>query len=89
MGFNKNELATIAKTSPDGFSVEIHCADDKFWYAFILLASTDEKHDVLTARGDLKSWRNLDDAVLFFERMTPSCKAFLVRVGSWTLSRTA
>jgi hypothetical protein len=88
MGFNKNELATIAKTSPDGFSVEIHCADDNFWYAFVLLLSTSEKHDVLTARGDLKSWRNLDDAVLFFEKTTPACRAFVVRIGSWILSRT-
>jgi hypothetical protein len=88
MGFNKNELATIAKTSPDGFSVEIHCADDNFWYAFVLLSSTSEKHDVLTARGDLKSWRNLDDAVLFFEKTTPACRAFVVRIGSWILSRT-
>ena len=87
MGFNKNELETIAKTSPDGFSVELQCAEDKFWYAFVLLASTAEKHNVLTARGDLKSWRNLDDAVLFFERTTPACKEFSVRVGSWTLSR--
>jgi hypothetical protein len=88
MGFNKNELATIAKTSPDGFAVEIHCADDKFWYAIVLLSSTSEKHDVLTARGDLKSWRNLDDAVLFFEKTTPACKSFVVRIGQWILSRT-
>ena len=88
MGFNKNELATIAKTSPDGFSVEIHCADDNFWYAFVLLSSTSEKHDVLTARGDLMSWRNLYDAVLFFEKTTPVCRSFIVRIGSWILSRT-
>lgn len=88
MGFNKNELATIAKTSPDGFSVEIHCGEDKFWYADVFLRSTSEKHDVLTARGDLKSWRNLDDAILFFEKTTPHCKVVVVKIGTWVLSRT-
>lgn len=89
MGFNKNELATIAKTGPDAFSVEIRSADDNFWYAFVTLIRTSEEHRILTARGDIKSWRNLDDAVLFFEKTCPDCQNFEVKIGAWLLARKA
>lgn len=86
MGFNKTELATIAKTSPDAFSVEIRPAND-CWHAFVILVRTSEEHQILTARGDLKSWRNLDDAVLFFEKICPDCQNFEVKIGAWVLAR--
>jgi hypothetical protein len=87
MGFNKSELTTIAKTSPDGFSVQIRSAQDGFWYAFVVLVPAADEHQVLTARGDLKSWRNLDDAVLFFEKTCQDCRQFEIRIGTWILVR--
>lgn len=87
MGFNKNELATIAKTGPDAYSVELRTAEDKFWYAFVSLSRTSEEHQILTARGDVKSWRNLDDAVLFFEKACPDCLNFEVKIGAWVIAR--
>jgi hypothetical protein len=85
MGFNKSELATIAKTSPDGFSVELRSAQDGFWYAFVMLTHAAGEHQIMTARGDFKSWRKLDDAVLFFEKTCPACQKFEVKIGTWIL----
>ncbi|MFC0134518.1 hypothetical protein CR105_23285 [Massilia eurypsychrophila] len=87
MGFNKNELATIAKTGPDAFSVKLRSGEGDFWYAFVILARTLEEHRILTARGDIKSWRNLDDAVLFFEKTCPECLNFEIEIGAWVLAR--
>lgn len=85
MGFNKNELATISKTGPDAFSVELSLGEENLWYANVWLSRTSEEHRILTARGDVKTWRNLEDAVLFFEKTCPECVKFEIKIGSWML----
>lgn len=89
MGKNKTEFAAILQADPKNCSVAIKRTADDFWFVELTVISTGVTDELSTARGAVKSWRNLADAVYFVQATCPSCKQVTLEVGSWTLARQA
>ncbi len=86
-GFNKIALESIVASLPDPFVIDIDRADDGFWRALITMKETGLKYDILTSRGDLKTWRNVADAIIYVQGICPECKDVNVKFEKWILVR--
>jgi hypothetical protein len=87
MGKNKIEFAAILQANPANCSVTVKCTTDNFWYIELTVISTGTKDELLTARGAVKSWRNLADAIYFVQTTCPNCEHVKLEVGAWTFAR--
>jgi hypothetical protein len=86
MGLNKQEILVLSKSNRGNYAVEINCSGGA-WRAGIKIINPEQKFDVLTSRGDLKTWRNLGDAILFFQETCEDCKDVAININSWTFER--
>lgn len=91
MGLNKRELAVIAETNRDNYEVEIKSVEKGLWQVSIKMVPSEKHFDVFTSRGELKTWRNLADAITFVQETCPDCKKVAITVNDWDfiLSPTA
>ncbi|GJJ05693.1 hypothetical protein RugamoR64_62310 [Duganella rhizosphaerae] len=87
MGLNKQEILVIAETNRGNYSVEIKSVNTGLWQVGIKIGNPDRYFDVFTSRGDLKTWRNLADAVNFVQETCPDCMNVDISVQHWTFSR--
>jgi hypothetical protein len=87
MGLNKREIAVIAETNRDNYSVEIKAADDGLWQAAIKIIQPEKHYEIFTSRGELKTWRNLGDAVTFVQETCNDCKDVTISIGTWKFTR--
>lgn len=87
MGLNKRELAVIAETNRDNYSINIRAEEGGLWQATITLIQPEKHYEVFTSRGELKTWRNLDDAITFVQNTCDDCKDVTISIGSWTFTR--
>lgn len=87
MGLNKREISVIAETNRDNYSVEITAANGDLWQAGIKIVQPEKHYEIVTSRGDLKTWRNLADAITFIQETCIDCKDVTVSVGNWKFSR--
>ncbi|MQR00977.1 hypothetical protein [Glaciimonas soli] len=87
MGLNKREIAVIAETNRDNYSVEIKMDDGRLSQASITIIQPEKRYEVFTSRGELKTWRNLADAVMYIQEVCPDCKNVTFTVGSWSFVR--
>jgi len=87
MGLNKREIAVIAETNRDNYSVEIKAVEDGLWQVAIKIVQPEKYFEVFTSRGDLKTWRNLADAVIFVQETCSDCRDVTIVVREWTFSR--
>ncbi|AIY44208.1 hypothetical protein LT85_p029 (plasmid) [Collimonas arenae] len=87
MGLNKREIVIIAETNRDNYSVEIKTLDSRLWQAVITITQPKKHYDVFTARGALKTWTNLADAIVYIQETCDDCKNVTIRIGAWTFSR--
>jgi len=89
MGLNKRDIAVIAGANKDNFSVEILPAEGDLWRATIKIIKPEKIYDVFTARGDLKTWRDLGDAITFIQQACGDCKDVTITIGEWKFGRVA
>lgn len=87
MGLNKREISVIAETNRDNYSVEITAAEGDLWQASIKIAQPEKHFEIVTSRGDLKTWRNLADAITFIQDTCSDCKNVTINIGPWKFSR--
>lgn len=87
MGLNKREIVVIAETNKDNYSVEINTLDGRLWQAVIVITQPKKHYDVFTSRGELKTWLNLADTIVYIQETCEDCKNVTVQIGSWTFSR--
>ena len=88
MGLNKREIAVLAETSKDNYTVEIKAVEQGLWKIDITVIQPENRFEVFTSRGDLKTWRNLADAVLFVQETCADCKNVSIAVNQWTFTRS-
>ena len=86
-GLNKQELAAIYATNLGNFTVTISCDDDQFWRGVVTLKQTFAKYPILTARRDIKTWRNPADAIRFLQQLCPNCNDVQIKIGNWEFAR--
>jgi len=87
MSLNKREIAVIAETNRGNYSVEIRSINDGLWQVAIKILQPEKCFEVFTSRGDLKTWRNLSDAVVFVQDTCPDCQSVTIKVRDWTFLR--
>lgn len=87
MGLNKQEILVIAETNRGNYSVEIKSDTVGLWQVGIKIGNPDRYFDVYTSRGDLKTWRNLADAVTFVQETCKDCMNVEIAVHKWTFAR--
>lgn len=87
MGLNKKEIAVIATTNRGNYSVEIKTGQDDLWQVVIKLPNPDRHFDIVTSRGELKTWRNLADAITFIQETCADCMNVEITVQTWTFVR--
>lgn len=87
IGLNKREIAVIAETNRDNYTVEIKAMEDGIWQVAIKIVQPKKYFEVLTSRGDLKTWRNLSDAIIFVQENCPDCLDVMIVVRDWIFLR--
>lgn len=87
MGLNKREIAVIAETNRDNYAVEIKALESGLWQVAIKIVQPENYFEVFTSRGDLKTWRNLSDAVIFVQETCPDCRDVIIVIREWTFLR--
>jgi hypothetical protein len=87
MGLNKQEILVLAETNRDNYSVHIKSDTPGFWQISIHIGNPERSFDVFTSRGDLKTWRNLADAVLFIRETCKDCMNVQISIQDWTFGR--
>lgn len=87
MGLNKREIAVIAETNRDNYTVEIKAVEEGLWQVTIKIVQPEKHFEVFTSRGDLKTWRNLSDAVIFVQETCADCRDVTILVRNWTFLR--
>jgi hypothetical protein len=87
MGLNKKEILILAETNRGNYSVQIKSEIDGFWQVGIRVTNPDRYFDVSTSRGDLKTWRNLADAVYFVQETCKDCLNIEIAIGPWKFTR--
>lgn len=87
MGLNKQEVLVIAETNRGNYSVQIKSEQPGLWQIAIKIGNPDRHFDVFTSRGDLKTWRNLADAIAFVQETCKDCMDVEILVQSWIFTR--
>lgn len=87
MGLNKQEILVLAETNRGNYSVEIKSSLDGLWQVGIKIDNSERYFDVFTSRGDLKTWRNLADAVTFVQDTCADCHNVSIDINNWTFKR--
>lgn len=87
MGLNKRDISIIAETNHDNYSVEILASEGNLWRAVIKIVQPAKDYEIVTSRGELKTWRNLADAIMFIQESCNDCSQVIVKVGTWQFSR--
>jgi hypothetical protein len=87
MGLNKQEILVIAETNRGNYSVQIKSTTPGLWTVGIQIGNPDRYFDVFTSRGDLKTRRNLADAVTFVQDTCTDCMNVEIAVQEWTFAR--
>jgi hypothetical protein len=87
MGLNKREITLIASANQGNFSVKIAAVGGGLWGATIKIFNPENSYDVFTARGALKTWRDLGDAITFIQQACGDCKDVSISIGEWEFSR--
>ena len=89
MGLNKQEILVIAETNRGNYSVKIKSSIPGLWQVGIQIGNPEKYFDVFTSRGDLKTWRNLADAVAFVQYTCVDCMNVEINVQEWIFTRTS
>lgn len=55
MGLNKREIAVIAETNRDNYSIEIKAVNGGLWQAVIKITQPERHYEIFTSRGELKT----------------------------------
>jgi len=87
MGLKKNEFAAIVWANPDNCTVTIGLTADGFWGVTITLWATGVEHELLTERGQVKSWRDPAAAVQLVQDLCPERCAVLLAINDWVFAR--
>lgn len=87
MGLNKREIAVIAETNRGNYTVEIKAVEAGLWLVRIAIIQPEKHYEVFTSRGDLKTWRNLADAIMFVQETCPDCENVTIVIEQWTFTR--
>lgn len=87
MGLNKREIAVIAETNRDNYSIEISLDQNGLWLIHIHITQPAKTYEAFTSRGVLKTWRNLDDAILYIQETCEDCKTVTIDQGTWKFTK--
>jgi len=87
MGLNKQEVLVIAETNRGNYSVVIRSSLAGLWQVEIKIGNPDLFYEVFTSRGDLKTWKNLSDAVKFVQENCADCKDVKIEINNWVFER--
>lgn len=84
MGLNKREIAVIAETNRNNYTVEIKAVEKGLWQVIIKIVQPEKRFEVFTSRGELKTWRNLADAITFVQESCSDCKKVTININDWS-----
>ena len=87
MVLNKREIAVIAETNRHNYSVEIKAVPGGLWQGAINIIQPQKRYEIFTSRGELKTWRNLADAVTFVQDTCDDCRDVTISIGTWKFTR--
>lgn len=87
MRLNKREIAVIAETNRENYSIEISINNENLWRASIKLTQPEKLYEIGTSRGELKTWRNLQDAITYIQETCSDCKEVQIKTGDWIFKR--
>lgn len=87
MGLKKNELTAIVWANPEDCVVTIKRTPDGFWGVTLRLLATGLEHELLTERGQVKSWRDPAAAVQLVGDICPERCAVLFAINDWVFAR--
>lgn len=87
MGLKKNEFTAIVWANPDNCTVTIKRTTDGFWGVTLTLLATGVEHELLTERGQVKSWRDPAAAVQLVQDFCPERCAVLLAINDWIFTR--
>lgn len=87
MGLKKNEFAAIVWANPDKCTVTIKRTADGFWGVTLTLLATGIEQELLTERGQVKSWRDPTAAVQLIQDLCPERCAVLLAINDWVFAR--
>jgi hypothetical protein len=77
---NKKELQVLDETETD-YSLhifEIEQTNTRWWRMEVHLENIKKMYEVVTVRGEVRHWKNLDIAVDFIKENCPRTNAFMV-----------
>ena len=86
-GLGKHEIVVISEFYKGNYAVEISTVESGLWQAEIRIIHPESQHKVITKRGDLKTWRNLSDAIIFIQELCSDCQNITVIIGNWKFVR--
>lgn len=82
----KQYLAVLAGAVGMGYVVTVHEAGAGVWAVAVEFEGQQIKQ-IANARGELKVWRNLINAITFVQDNCAGAKAVFIEVGGWRLRR--
>lgn len=85
MKLGKKELLLIAESQPSGCDIKIQKNDSGRWQVGLVLNRQKDIHFIHTARGEIKTWRYMEDVILFVQETMPTAKKVELEVGPWKL----
>lgn len=87
MGLKKSELAAIVWANPEDCMIIIKRTPDGFWGVTLRLLATGLEHELLTERGQVKSWRDPAAAVQLVQDLCPERCTVLFAINDWVFAR--
>lgn len=84
--FTKNDLDLIASSSKNGYIIKVHQTKEGLWTISLV---TENKNilSIITARGKVKSWRNMMSAIIFTQENCQKASQVLIEVGGWKFEK--
>jgi len=82
----KQYLVVLANAMSGGYVVTVYEAEAGLWSVAVQFEGQ-EIQQIATARGELKVWRNLINAITFVQENCAAASAVFIEVGGWRLCR--
>lgn len=85
--FTKHNLGLIESSAKNNYVVKVHQTQDGQWTINIIIGEQKNDLSINTARGKLKKWRNMQDALLFVQKNCKTPKSVFIDMGNWKFCR--
>lgn len=86
-GLTKHYLEILEASQGDKYVVTVRETSDGLWAVAVKFERQEVPQLITTARGKLKIWRNILNAITFVQENCASASNVDVEIGGWRLSR--